>query len=118
MPVAQHFHVLYNVIKGETRIALYTCCRDGEYIDTHQIKERKRARKSSRKLGKEQFCIAHITATEYLDSGKVYVKYTSTHTNHDVDLGECKHLPLPKSIFDRVRNMFSTGVTIDKVMDG
>lgn len=69
-------------------------------------------------MGSEKFCLAHITATEDVLSGKVSVKYTPTHTNHEVTLKECKNLPLPKAVAEQVKRLFSTGVTIEKIMDG
>ena len=68
-------------------------------------------------MGKHNFCLVHITATEYLASGKVAVQYVSTHTNHIVNLGECRHYHYPNQWLTK-RSMFVSGVTIDKVMDG
>ena len=39
-----------------------------------------------------------MIATEYLDSGKVVVDYIATHTGHDLNVKECKYLPLPTSV--------------------
>ena len=77
-----------------------------------------RATKASRKMGAEKFCLAHMTATENSVNGKVSVKYVATHTNHQVNLEECKNLPLPRSTADEVKRMFANGVPIEKIMDG
>ena len=100
------------------RSALFTCCRDGEYKGRVQSTGQNRTRRASRKMGTERFCLAHIVATEDSVSGKVSVKYTPTHTNHEVTLKECKNLPLPKEVGEQVKRLFSTGVTKEKIMDG
>lgn len=76
---------------------------------------RVRKRKASRKMG---FCLAHITATESAVSGEVSVKYVATHTNHQLNLQECRNFPLPKLTADEVRRMFGIGVPLEKIMDG
>ena len=69
-------------------------------------------------MGADYYCLASITTHECLESGKVVVKYCMTHTNHKSNLEECKHIPLPKSVSDRVRLLLASGVTIEKVLDG
>ena len=69
-------------------------------------------------MGGENFCLAHITANENVTSGKVSIKYVSTHTNHAINIEECKHLPLPKSVVEQVRMMFASGIQVEKIMDG
>ncbi|XP_065916328.1 uncharacterized protein [Dysidea avara] len=104
----------------EKRIVVYTCCRDGGYRGcTKQCKtDKQRSSKESRKLTPEKFCLASITATENLVSGKVTVCYTATHTNHQLNLKECKHLPLPKAVIERVKTMLANGVEMETIMDG
>ena len=64
-------------------------------------------------MGTNKFCLAHITATENLISRKVSVKYVATHTNHQLNLEECKNLPIPRSIADEVKRMFANGVQVE-----
>lgn len=73
--------------------------RDGQHKGNtaHRKTLQTRKRSESCKLSSEPFCLASITAREYLHSGKVTVNYTAAHTNHHLDLEECKHLPLPLS---------------------
>lgn len=80
------------------------------------LKSRKRS--ASRKMSAENYCLAHIIATVHVGSSKVSVKYVSTHTNHELSLGECKNLPLPCTVVEQVKRMFASGVQIEKIMDG
>ena len=59
-----------------------------------------------------------MTATQNLKTGKVTIHYTSTHTNHQLSLMECKHLPIPKSVKEKVKTMIANGVQMEKIMDG
>ena len=58
-----------------------------------------------------------MSATECLESGKVVVRYISTHTNHESDLTECKHLPLPPSVKKEIQLQFAGGVSMEKIID-
>ena len=53
-----------------------------------------------------------------MENGKVVVNYMATHTNHQINLKECKHLPLPQSVSTQVQTMLANGVQVDKVLDG
>lgn len=59
-----------------------------------------------------------MKATQNLETGKVTVTYTATHTNHQLSLMECKHLPIPKSVKEKVKTMLANGVQMEKIMDG
>ena len=108
------------IIVDQHRIVVYTCCRDGKYRGNigNRITSQKRKFKETRKLGPELFCLANMTATQNLETGKVTVNYTATHTNHKLSLMECKHLPVPKSVKEKVKTMLANGVQMEKVMDG
>ena len=54
----------------------------------------------------------------YLTTGKIEVEYTYTHTNHSPGVAELKHLPLPASVRDEIKEKFSQGVTLERIMDG
>ena len=58
-----------------------------------------------------------MIATEYLKEGKVQVRYISTHTNHEVGIGECKHLPLPHSVRKDIQQQFAAGVSMERIID-
>jgi len=57
-------------------------------------------------------------AVEDLQTGNVTATYTSTHTNHNLELEECKHLPLPESTIKRVKTLIANDVQMEKIMDG
>ena len=59
-----------------------------------------------------------MIAKEYLKRGKVEVEYMKTHTNHEVDIGECKYLPLPSSTKKEIEHQFEMGKSLEKIMDG
>ena len=71
-----------------------------------------------------------MTVNECMESGVVTVKYVMPHTNHHTNLSECKHLPLPKCVVDKVRLQLAkcvvdkvrlqlaSGVKIERVLDG
>ena len=103
-----------------TRSTLYTCCRDGAYRDNPAVRAttQKRKRAGSRKMGSESYCLASISVTKHMESGKVVASYIATHTNHQITLEECKHLPLPRSIKTEVQTMLANGVQVETVLDG
>ena len=80
--------------------------------------KKNRKQTPSRKLGAENYCLAHISTTEEVSSGKVSIMYCSTHTNHEINLEECKNLPFPRSVVEQVKTMFASGVQIEKIIDG
>lgn len=77
-----------------------------------------RKRAASRKQGSDGYCLASITATENVENGEVTVTYIATHTSHQINLMECRHLPLPQSVTAQVRSMLAAGVHVEKVIDG
>lgn len=66
----------------------------------------------------EGFCLARLTATENVHTGAVTVSYISTHTSHELNLSECKYLPLPRSVRQDVQEMLSKNIRMEKVLDG
>lgn len=69
----------------------------------------------SRKI--ENFCLARMIAVEHLKEGRVHVRYISSHTNHEVGIQECRHLPLPQSVKRDIQQQFATGVSLEKIID-
>ena len=43
---------------------------------------------------------------------------TQPHTNHNLELQECKHLPLPLSVKKDIQQQFASGKSIEHIMDG
>ena len=54
----------------------------------------------------------------YLTIGKVEVEYTHTHTNHSPGVAELKHLTLLAPVREEIKEKFSQGVTLERIMDG
>ena len=100
----------------DKRVNIFSYCRDGEKRGSTSVRktDKKRNPKTSRKLN--GFCLARITATECLSTGAVTVFYIATHTNHDLTLDECKHLPLPQSM-RTVQEMLAKDISMAKVLD-
>ena len=97
---------------------LFTCCRDGCAKENHQPKKtaQLRTHRGSRKL--KGYCISRMMATKHKSTGKVVVKYISTHTNHKPGKEEMKHLPLPASVRQEVKDKFAQNVKLDSIIDG
>ena len=99
---------------------LYVCCRDSskKRINNRPNKSgQTRKRVSSCKL--ESFCIiSRMMATEDAKNGNVKVTYITSHTNHELGIKECKHLPLPLSVKNYIQEQFSAGVSLEHVLDG
>ena len=72
----------------------------------------------TRKLDTSGYCIACITATENLQTGLVNVEYLSSHSCHKPSIEECRFLPLPPSLRQKVQEKCAAGMTIEKIMDG
>ena len=115
-----HVHYYTPFPVDQHRTVVYTCCRDGKYRGNtdHRMSSQKRITKESRKLGSDLFCLANMTVIQNIETGKVTVTYTATHTNHHLSLMECKHLPIPKSVKEKVKTMLANGVQMEKIMDG
>ena len=98
-----------HLISDEKCTVVYTCCRDGGYKgwDQERKTSKKRNSNESQKLPREQFCLAGMTAKEDLKAGVVTVIYTATHTYHTLELSECKHLPLPRSVTTRAKTLLA-----------
>ena len=64
------------------------------------------------------YCLARMTAVENTQSGRVEVEYISTHTNHVLGVQECTNLPLPKSLHKTVKEKYSQGISIERIMEG
>ena len=96
---------------------MYTCCRDGhkrEFTGSNKT-GKSRKHRQSRKL--ENYCIARMIATENRSEGRVEVKYISTHTNHEVTVTECRHLPLPNPMREDICKQFAAGISLERIMD-
>lgn len=118
-----YIHIMYisaNTFIEECRTVVYTCCRDGGYrgCERERKTSKKRVSRESRKLSPEKFCLATMTVNEDLNTRVVTVSYIATHTNHSLDLSECKYLPLPKAVAARVKTLLANGVQMEKIMDG
>ena len=72
----------------------------------------------TRKLDNSGYCIARMTATENLQTGLVNVEYLSSHSCHKPSIEECRFLPLPPSLRQKVQEKCVAGITIEKIMDG
>ena len=59
-----------------------------------------------------------MMATEDAKNGNVKVTYITSHTNHELGIKECKHLPLPLSVKNYIQEQFSVGVSLEHVLDG
>ena len=59
-----------------------------------------------------------MTACENLNTRVVTVSYIATHTNHPLELKECKYLPLPKTVAVRVKTLLASGVQMEKIANG
>jgi len=59
-----------------------------------------------------------MTATENLENGLVQVEYLSSHSGHKPSIEECKYLPLPPSLCQKVLEKNAAGIAIEKIMDG
>ena len=64
------------------------------------------------------YCLARMTAIEYVQSGRVEVDYVSTHTNHELGVQECTNLPLPKSLHKSIKEKYSQGISVERIMEG
>ena len=109
--------ILYTpiTVAGPTRTVLYVCCRDGmKKGHAGPNKTGKTRKHESRKI--EQYCLSRMIVTEYLKERKVHVRYISTHTNHDLSLQECKHLPLPPSLKTDIQQQFAEGVLLERII--
>ena len=100
----------------ETTI-LYTCCRDGGAKENHCPKKSSQIRKhrGSRKL--EEYCLSRIMVRKE-KSGKINVQYIRTHTNHAPGIAESKHIPLPQSVKEEVREKYGQNIKLDSILDG
>ena len=67
--------VVMHLISDEKCTVVYTCCLDGGYkgCDQERKTSKKRNSKESRKLPREKFCLAGMTAKEDLKTGAVTV---------------------------------------------
>ena len=102
---------------GEIRTVMYTCCRDGSKRGHTGPNKSGKTRKGKHTRKLEDYCVARMIATEHLNDGRVEVKYISTHTNHDLVVSECRHLPLPNSVKEEIRQQFAAGISLERIMD-
>ena len=59
-----------------------------------------------------------MTATEHLETGIVTVEFLSSHSCHKPSIEECKYLPLPPSLRQKVLEKCAAGIAIEKIMYG
>ena len=74
-----------------------------------------KGKKPSRKLGSP--CISRMYCTRE-PGGCVRVQYIQTHTNHNLSIGELKHMPLPAGTKQKVAMQLSKGVPIPRILEG
>ena len=89
----------------------YYCNRAGNY-QTRGNNERSLKSQGSNKS--VSHCSAYIQATVNILKGVVYVKYNSTHYNHELQLG---HLPIVSSTRNTIANKLRHGVTPQRILD-
>ena len=92
----------------------YICCQDGKRRSHEErpVASKPREHTASRKLN--DYCIARMTVKEYLRSEQMEVQYITTHTNHQLGIGECKYLPLPLSVKEEIQQHSAIGKTMEK----
>ena len=95
---------------------LYTCCRDGKARENKCPKKTAKTRggRDSKKL--ESFCVSRMTVTKGRE-GNVSLKYIRTHTNHTPGIEELKHLPLPQTVREEVRDKYGQNIKLDSILD-
>ena len=96
---------------------LYTCCRDGNKREHTGPSKTGKTRKHQQSRRLENYCIARMIATEDRSERRVEVKYISTHTNHELTVTECRHLPLPNSVRKDICQQFAAGISLERIMD-
>ena len=89
----------------------YYCNRAGNY-QTRGNNERSLKIQGSNKS--VSHCTAYIQATVNILKGVVYVKYSSTHYNHELQLG---HFPIVSSTRNTIANKLRHGVTPQRILD-
>ena len=78
--------------------------------------KKRKAVKGSRKL--EDYCLARMHVQHNQTTERVKVTYICAHTNHSLELEECKYLPLPQSVRKEIQEKFAQGVTLERIMNG
>ena len=96
---------------------MYVCCRDGNKRGHTGLSKTGKTRKHRYSRKMDDYCIARMIATQTQSEGRVDIKYISTHTNHELTLTECKHLPLPNSVREDIRQQFAAGISLERIMD-
>lgn len=76
---------------------------------------KKRAKRPSRKI--DGICISRMYAKR-CSSGRVEVRYISSHTNHNLSLEQAKFVPLPKDVKHSISLKLSQRIPIDRILDG
>ena len=89
----------------------YYCNRAGNH-QTRGNNERSLKSQGSNKA--VSHCSAYIQATVNVMKGVVYAKYSSTHYNHELQLG---HLPIATSTRNTIANKLRHGVTPQQILD-
>ena len=98
-------------IRGENQHWYYYCNRSGVYQAKGQGKRQLKTQGSS-KIGEQ--CSAHINSTMNLYTGRVSVKYCSTHYNHDIRLA---HLRMSTVTRLKIAAKVQQGVSLERILD-
>ena len=98
-------------IRGENQHWYYYCNRSGVYQAKGQGKRQLKTQGSS-KIGEQ--CSAHINSTKNLYTGRVSVKYCSTHYNHDIRLA---HLRMSTATRLKIAAKLQQGVSLERILD-
>ena len=99
------------VMTQEYRVSYYYCNRSGKYKPEGHSKRQLKSQGST-KIGFQ--CSAHIKVSEHLVNKKVFVKFCSTHYNHDLQLA---YLKMPEKTRLEIANKLHLGVDIQRILD-
>lgn len=108
---------LTTIILGK-KVSLFVCCRDGKGRENKNPRKTAKKRYSSGTRKIESSCLSRMTAAADVQTGEVQVTFVKTHTNHRPGLEEVKYLPLPEGTRQEVRDKYSDGIELDKIIDG
>ena len=99
------------VVTQEYRVSYYYCNRSGKYKPEGHGKRQLKSQGST-KIGFQ--CSAYIKVSEHLVNKNVFVKFCSTHYNHDLQLA---YLKIPEKTRLEIANKLHMGVDIQRILD-
>ena len=99
------------VVTQEYRVSYYYCNRSGKYKPEGHGKRQLKSQDST-KIGFQ--CSAYIKVSEHLVNKNVFVKFCSTHYNHDLQLA---YLKMPEKTRLEIANKLHMGVDIQRILD-